>query len=253
MRRRDLLAGCAAGTAALAGCSFGEGETDGPEILRINPVHSWSAYGDVENQVSGFGRGGFAIVVFRFRARLDEEGRADASGTATVTDADGTVWAERDWAVEDEYDSEEFTTIEKAVDFETAEFDLGEYTAEVTYDDHVSDAAADPARTTFEVNEPLAPEEVRLAEIDSPDAVATGEEFTYSLRFVSGADRDSTFLSGLRVEREGTVWMESGIALNVPGGDERTVESNPLAINDSGTYTFTLEALEESFEVTVES
>jgi len=144
---------------------------------------------------------------------------------------------------------------EHALYFDIADWEQGEYSYEVLIRDNVLEKVSGTAEGEFEVNEPLGPQEATISNIEGPDAIATGEDYTFTLEFSNVSDRDSSVVSPISVKYErANEWQTSdgnSLFCNVSAGESNTWESDETSFDTTGTVQFRIDAIDETWSIDV--
>ncbi len=231
-------------------------EPEAPEITASSLLTGWQDFGDVlDEQVSGVGKGANAIVGFRYQANIID-GSVDTTEQVRVFGPDDNRVGLEEATDDQLVDGEGRQDWEHALYFDTASWDLGDYSYEVLVRNNATGEVSDTAEGTFSVVEPLGPQEATISGIDAPDSIATGETYSFTLEFSNVSDRDSSIVSPISAKYESvSEWSSASddpIWCNVAEGESNTWTSGEVTYDTPGTIEFRIDAIDETWTVTVE-
>lgn len=138
--------------------------------------------------------------------------------------------------------------------FDTTDWDRGSYTAEV-----LVNADGYGTTTSTEVSagivEPLEKGEVEMYIADFPDDAVAGEEFDWTVGFRNLSDRDSSVATGIVTLDPATgdsVALDIPYRENVPAGGTTAVERTDIRVNQAGSYTYRIAAIDAEVSYTIQ-
>jgi len=280
MRRRTYLAGCTGGFALLAGCGESTGNESGdtdtarstptatatqtttptetpapehtPTITDVGVLREPDRYADLRRDVSGVGRGGILVIGTTVEMPV-KEGSLSGVVRVSVRDSDGQrVGKQSVEIVETTGEDGQYSTQRGWVAFETADWEVGDYTAAVRAESTAFETTAGPMTRQVSVTELLGDGEGSVDVIDRPSRIVAGNRYDYSISISNETDRDTTlrdrFVATYDGEEVGKLDLPRE---NVTAGGQVTTALKQLGLHAPGTYTFTLERIGASFSLTV--
>jgi len=279
MKRRRYLMLAGGATVGLAGCSTGPNSTptesptptasptstpeptpsptpspQPPSIDEVSLVSRWFDFGDVEDhQVNAVGRGAPANVGFRYHAEV-HDGQSDVTQQVRIFDESGSRVAMDEVSDDQLTDSEGYQSWEHVLQFETDQWDLGDYEAEVIVRDNVIGANSSPKTASFTVNEPLTGSEGTLVDVEGPGSVSTGERYEYTLEIENSGTRDGSIVTPVSARYESDdEWFTYDFTVSLTIGQEETNTWSGYfnGFDYSGTVIFRLDDIDETWRVDV--
>jgi hypothetical protein len=129
-----------------------EPESMAPEIQEVNLVDAWESYGDaINNPISSASIGDEITVAWRYEYIITD-GRLKVFEQCRIYNMDtGDRVDNRTYVDEQIFSEDGYTTFEHGFDFDTTDWEAGEYRAEVTIRDEVSGEVSNTETTTFEL------------------------------------------------------------------------------------------------------
>lgn len=181
-----------------------ETEAPDPDPLRIERANLiWGTGGSDpvwHNAVDSAGVGGTVILGARFRVNVDTpEFRPGVDGR--ILDDGGTQIDTVSHALPEAIESPE-ETFPYWLQLDTAGYETGSYTCELTATDRQNGGASATTQFDFDLVDPLDTDDVELRSSE-PETVATGDPFTWELTFRNLADRTSDLQGDLYLEIDG--------------------------------------------------
>jgi len=266
-----------AATVGLAGCSTGTDSTESPTstdsptptpeptptqtptpqpptVDEISLVSRWKEFGDVmDHQVNAVGRGALAIVGFRYHAEV-HDGRSDTTEQLRIFDESGSRVA-IDEVTDDQLTEESgYQSWEHALQFETDQWDLGDYEAEVIIRDNIMGKNSSSKIGSFKVNQPLTGSEGTLVDVEAPDTVSTGERYEFNLVLENSGTRDGSIVTPVSARYEsGSEWHTYDFTVSSTIAQEETNTWSGYfgGFDYSGTVIFRLDEIDETWRVEV--
>lgn len=225
-----------------------------PTIDDVSLVSRWGEFGDVMNhQVNAVGRGALATIGFRYNAEV-HDGRSDLTEQVRIFDEGGSRVA-MDEVTDDQLTEESgYQSWEHALQFETNQWDLGNYEAEVIIRDNVMGANSASKTESFKVNEPLSGSEATLVDVEGPDTVSTGEQYDYTIELENSGTRDGSVVTPISARYEvGSEWFtyDFTVSLTIGRGETNTWPGYFEGFDTSGTVIFRLDDIDETWRVDV--
>lgn len=97
------------------------------------------------------------------------------------------------------------------------------------------------------------PASFELVEVDAPGRVEIGADWSFAFLVRNAGGQDATFRTRLSVRSDGGAWQQRDepLELEIPAGETRTWESQPIAFDYLGDVDFRLEEFDETFGVTI--
>lgn len=225
-----------------------------PEISYLNLLSVWDEYGDVlDNRVNAVGAGANAVIGLRYSLPV-HDGKSEEFVQVTVYHNGPSVASRKanETRISGEGTTEE--TWERWFGIETADWDVGTYTAEAIVRDEISGRNSAPMEVEFEVVDPLRANEVELIRVETPPSIQKGEQTSFTLHLKNVSDRDSSIVSTISARYEDGEWQsvnEDKFRLNIPAGESRIWESGEFSFDYAGTYEYRLDSVDTSWTLTV--
>lgn len=225
-----------------------------PTIESADLLTHWNEFGDVEkNAVNAVGLGSTAVIGWHYSLPI-HDGKSEETVQVTIYDEEGPSVTSRqksDTHITNQTGSDEW---ERWFGFETADWEKGEYFAEILVRDDVSGKNSGVTEVNFTVNEPLGKGEASIESTQYPDSVTVGEEVTFELTFANTSNRDGSIVSSLSARYNDGSWQsvsDSKFELNVGANSTRTWNGNAVSFDSAGTYTYRLDDVEETWSIEV--
>ena len=200
------------------------------------------------------GVGAFANIAFRYTLSV-HEGKSEELVQVQVFDENSSVDSKSDTDTSLADSDLEEETWERWISFDTANWERGEYTAEILVRDEITGKNSEQSDVEFELVDPLQEGEVDLESIEKPATIRKGEPFSFKLHLRNRSDRDSSIVSIPSYRYEDGDWQsgdsEDKIRVNIPARTTRTWESAEFSLDYSGTHEFRLPDLGVSWTLTV--
>jgi hypothetical protein len=253
---------------AVAGCS-GEGGPDtnsptptptatpvpSPEVELITPISGWTGYGDVrQNRMESVGQGGTLLIGFRYRIK-SHGGVHNALQQVRVYDDEDTRVAIDSYEDRQLIDRDGYISWENRLSFDTTGWDQGTYTTEILIEDLENNTVSSQVEREFDIVSPLGPSEVKLTEVDAPDAVSVGQPYSFELTFENTGSRDSSLVSKLSSKYRGeTDWSTSSstaFRLPIKAGRTNNWSSDEVSYNFPREVMFRIDEISETWTQTV--
>ena len=226
-----------------------------PEILEVALVSEFSEYGDVQaNPVTAVGKGATALLGYHHETTVHD-------GTLNITTQVKVFGPSGRRVDSSTHDDEQLVSgngrqeWQNVHTFDTTGWDLGDYEFGVLIRDNVTNTVSETARGTFTLNSPLGPQDASLQSVFGPDAVGVGEDYAFTLNFSNTSERDGSVVSTIsgkwKSESSWYTYPDSSITATMAAGGTGTWESSPITFENTGTFQYRLDALDEIWEVEV--
>jgi hypothetical protein len=271
--RRGYLSGASGFLAVLAGCSGDSrstttdtwsGTETSPttssfEINRAVPLYTWYNYGDIDQYPSDtYGLGAYATIAVEAPFEMPADGPPVVTYRTELLDGNQVIARnERHESPLPNVDAEPGTTTTVDVPHFVVTTDApgtGEYTVRCSLRDVVANTNFDRVEETISLVEPFSSDEVRVSEVRIPDTVSTDESFRFRIFFENTTTRASSIISPLSGRRPGGDFRQiSDIRVSFPSeGGNIFYQLAGNSFSDPGVYTFRIDELGKTFDVTVE-
>lgn len=228
-----------------------------PSIETVSLVSGYTEFGDAaENEIDAIGAGAPAIIAYQFGAAV-HDGQLDVTEQVRIREkSSGRRIAMTEHTSDQLVDATGYQTWENAQLIDDARsWDRGEYEAEVIARDNAMGANSSPATASFSVMAPLGPGGARIASVDAPDTVSTGERYDYALALENTGGRDGSVVSSLSARHETADQWQTTEDLTVVEtlgqGDTGTWAGYYTGFSSPGTVVMRLDAIDETWRVDV--
>lgn len=91
--------------------------------------------------------------------------------------------------------------------------------------------------------------EFSIVEIDAPEEVAIGEEFTYSITVENTGGADGVWAQTVMAKEPDGQWQSAPLELEVPAGETKTWESDTVTVNYTTQLLFRLDEADVEFSI----
>ncbi|GAA0212577.1 hypothetical protein [Halobaculum roseum] len=226
-------------------------ERQPPKVNEVSLITEWEKFGDVlDKQIEGAAPGTNIVVGYRYNIQI-HDGVHDITKQARIYDSSDTRITQASSEDRQLVDSSGYQEWEGTFYFDTTDWEIGNYEAEVIVRDNVTGDVSKSKSGEFSLNSPLTGNDASLVSYDGPDTLQSGEEYSYSLDLQNNSNRDSSIISPLSVKRGDSDWYtypDSMFRLTIPSNEQRTWESETAtAPSDKGVYTYRIDDIGETW------
>jgi len=229
-----------------------ETETPDPDPLGIERASLiWGTGGAdpiLRNAVASAGAGGTVILGARLLVNVDAAEFRPAVDGRIMNDAGtqiDTVSHELPEAVESPGGAFPYW-----LQLDTAGYETGTYTCELTATDRLTDGVSATAQFDFDLVEPLDTDDVELRSVE-PETVPKGEPFTWELTFRNLADRTSDLQGDLHIEIAGRRRELTDVSWTLPALSTVTHERGEFEFDEPVTLRFDVPSHDIGWQIEV--
>lgn len=232
-------------------------EPQRPEIVETSLLYRWQSFGDVlDKQVNAVGKGAQAIIGFRHVSEV-HDGTLDVTEQVRVFGPEGNRVGHKSFDDEQLVSGDGPEDWEHALNFDTSTWDRGEHDYEVLIRDNISGKLSEGVRGSFRVNKPLGADEISLSNVQAPDTVSVGQDYSFTLILENLSSRDGSLVSTYSAKyKSSSTWYtdsDSKMWATIPSGGKYTWKSGTTSFDNTGTVQFRVDEIDETWEVEVTS